>query len=83
LHAAIHTVVESQLALGEPVVIDALARLRSEGLTRHEAVHATGMALADQIYDLLKDQPGGRLDANKPYFDRLKQLTAEQWRKSG
>jgi hypothetical protein len=83
LHAAIHTVVESQLALGEPVVIDALARLRSEGLTRHEAVHATGMALADQIYDLLKDQPGGRLDANKPYFDRLKQLTAEPWRKSG
>jgi hypothetical protein len=52
-------------------------------LTRHEAVHATGMALADQIYDLLKDQPGGKLDANKPYLDRLKQLTAEQWRKSG
>ena len=40
LHATIHTVVENQLALGEQVVIEALARLRSEGLTRHEAVVA-------------------------------------------
>ena len=83
LHATIHTVVENQVALGEQVVIEALARLRSEGLTRHEAVHAIGMVLAEQIYDVLKDQTGGKSDANKPYLDRVRQLTAEQWRQSG
>jgi len=47
LHATIHVVVENQIALGEAAVIDALARLRTEGLTRHEAVHAVGMVLAE------------------------------------
>jgi hypothetical protein len=83
LHATIHTVVENQLAFGEQVVIEALARLRSEGLTRHEAVHAIGMVLAEQIYDVLKDQTGAKSDPNKPYLDRVRQLTAEQWRQSG
>jgi hypothetical protein len=32
LHATIHTVVENQIALGEGVVVETLARLRSEGL---------------------------------------------------
>jgi len=83
LHATIHTVVENQLALGEQVVIEALARLRSEGLTRHEAVHAIGMVLAEQIYDVLKDETAGKSYPNKPYLDRVRQLTAEQWRQPG
>ena len=83
LHATVHTVVENQLALGEQVVIEALARLRLEGLTRHEAVHAIGMVLAEQIYDALKDPGEGTPDLNKPYRDRVRQLTAEQWRQSG
>jgi hypothetical protein len=83
LHATVHTVVENQLALGEQVVIDALARVRSEGLTRHEAVHAIGMVLAEQIYDVLKNQSEVLSDLNKPYLDRVRQLTAEQWRQSG
>lgn len=83
LHATIHTVVENQLALGEQVVIEALARLRSEGLTRHEAVHAIGMVLAEQIYDVVKDKTGETSDPTTPYLDRVKQLTAARWRQSG
>jgi hypothetical protein len=83
LHATVHTVVENQLALGEQVVIEALARLRLEGLTRHEAVHAIGMMLAEQIYDGLKEQGEGTSDLNKAYLDRVRQLTPEQWRQSG
>jgi hypothetical protein len=45
-HATIHVVVENQVALGEAVVIDALARLRADGLTRLDAVHAVGTVLA-------------------------------------
>ena len=37
LHAAIHVVVENQLAIGETTVVETLARLRGEGLSRHEA----------------------------------------------
>lgn len=82
LHATIHTVVENQLALGEEVVVEALARLRSEGLTRHEAVHAIGMVLAEQIYGALKDPSGAESNLNAPYLDRVKELTAKQWRQS-
>ena len=83
LHATIHVVVENQIALGETVVIDALARLRAEGLTRHDAVHAVGMVLAGQIYELLKSPPADTSDANSPYFERLRHLTAAEWLRSG
>jgi hypothetical protein len=64
------------------VVIDALARLRAEGLTRHDAVHAIGTVLAGQIYELLKSSPHDTSDPNPPYFDRLRRLTAAEWRRS-
>jgi hypothetical protein len=83
VHATIHVVVENQIALGEAVVIDALARLRNEGLTRHDAVHAVGMVLAGQIYELLKAPPDDTSDPNPPYFDRLRRLTAAEWLRSG
>lgn len=81
LHAAIHTIVENQLALGEQVVLEALARLRSQGLTRHEAVHAIGMVLSEEVYEALTN-PDAEADLNKPYMDRVKKLTADQWRRS-
>jgi len=83
LHATIHVVVENQIALGEVVVIDALARLRAEGLTRHDAVHAVGMVLAGHIYELRKSPPTQTSDPNPPYLDRLRRLTAAEWLRSG
>ena len=83
LHATIHVVVENQIALGEAVVIEALARLQAEGLTRHDAVHAVGMALAENIYELLKFPQGQTSDPNLEYFDRLRHLTAAEWLRSG
>jgi hypothetical protein len=83
LHATIHVVVENQIALGEAVVIDALVRLRAEGLTRHDAVHAIGMVLAENIYEILKSPPAQASDPNPPYFDRLRRLTAAEWLRSG
>lgn len=83
VHATIHVVVENQLALGEAVVIDALARLRTEGLTRHDALHAVGMVLAEHIYGILKAAPTDTSDPNPPYFDRLRRLTAAEWLRSG
>jgi hypothetical protein len=83
LHAALHTVVENQLALGEQVVIDALARLRSEGLTRHDAVHAIAMVVSEHMFDLIKAQTSGGPEPTQSYLDRVRQLTADRWRESG
>lgn len=50
LHATLHTIVENPNAMGdETVVKDTLKRLQREGLDRHEAVHAVGSALVDQM----------------------------------
>ena len=83
LHATIHTVVENQIALGESTVVETLARLRSEGLTRHEAVHAIGTVLAEQIFHALKGESGAGSDLNESYLDRVRHLTADAWRNSG
>ncbi len=84
LHATIHVIVENQLALGEQVVVDTLARLQVEGLDRHDAVHAIGSVLAEHFYELLKESPTVKhADPNAAYFDRLKQLTAAGSRNAG
>jgi len=83
LHATIHTVVENQVAIGEGAVVETLARLRSEGLTRHEAVHAIGTVLAEQIFRALKGDSGAQSDLSGSYLDRVRRLTAAEWRRSG
>jgi hypothetical protein len=78
-HAAIHGVVENQLALGDETPVRAtLERLMQEGLDRHEAIHAIGTALTDLIYDISKDKL--RSDVTEHYYAHLPKVTAESWR---
>jgi hypothetical protein len=80
LHAVIHTVVETQVAMGDALpVARTLQRLITEGLDRHEAVHAIGAMLASHM-DALQagDLPAG-IDANEIYYDQLRSLTKESW----
>lgn len=80
LHAAIHTAVENQLAEGLPVVKEILQRLMSEGLGRHDAVHAIGSVLAGHMHRAL--QPDAQTQqTNERYYQELRELTAEGWRK--
>jgi hypothetical protein len=80
LHAAIHAVVENQVALGDDIPVRrALERLQTEGLDRHEAIHAVGSVLAKHMYDLLKAGVAAA-EPNKLYWDELEHLTAESWR---
>lgn len=49
-HAAVHVIVENQLALREPVeAVEAVLRLQTMGLCRHDAVHAIATVLAEHI----------------------------------
>lgn len=80
LHAAIHTVVENQLALDDqPIVRNSLNRLLSEGLSRHEALHAIGSVVAAHVYDILKSSSVPD-HSHAAYFSELETLTAEKWR---
>ena len=84
LHATFHTIVENQVAANEPVVVETLKRLRHEGLSRHDAVHAIASVLAAQVYDVLKhEQPETGHDPNEAYAAELRQRTAASWRESG
>jgi hypothetical protein len=81
LHAAIHVVVENQVAIGETTVVDTLARLRGEGLGRHEAVHAIGSVLAERLAAALR----GELTSDTlplAYLKSLQALSAEDWKQT-
>lgn len=78
LHATMHAVVENQLAEGIPVIQEALSRLMSEGLDRHDAVHAIASVLAEHTWRLLRNEPVSS-DPHERYFQALRVLTAKQW----
>jgi len=79
LHAAIHVAVENQLASMEQLPArEKLAELLQEGLDRHDAIHAIGSVLAEQMYNILKGrQPAS--DPNRQYLQALSELTAASW----
>jgi hypothetical protein len=80
LHAVIHVVVENQIALGEEIVIETLARLQREGLGRHDALHAIGSVLAENLYELMQEDRDAADEPYRMYLQRLEKLTASSWR---
>ena len=80
LHAVIHVVVENQLALGEEAVVNTLSRLQGEGLSRHDAIHALGSVLAENLYELMQEEDASTGAPYQRYLERLQRLTAKNWR---
>lgn len=77
LHALVHVVVENQAALGDETPVAAtVERLCREGLDRHEALHAVGSVLSEQLW---KVSNGVEDDFSKAYFDDVQALTAQKW----
>ena len=85
VHAVIHAVVETQIALGDELPVRrTLERLMSEGLDRHDAVHAIGWILTLQMSDLVsRPDIVSTADPNESYYAALDRLTAEDWLQSG
>ncbi len=78
-HAAIHATVETQIALDTPSVRAALGRLRVQGLSRHDAVHAIGSVLAVHLHELLTSGQPATEEANERYYEKLSKFNAEDW----
>lgn len=80
LHAITHVVVENQVALGEATSVpEALNRLISEGLDRHDAVHAIGNVLIRTVFDAVHERDD-RSGITEKYSEELATLTAVKWR---
>jgi hypothetical protein len=80
-HAAVHVVVENQVALGDQTLVPVtLERLIREGLDRHDAVHAIGSVLMDFVQELLNDDTASWL--NEKYDAELRKLKARKWLES-
>jgi len=78
LHAATHVIVENQILLGDETPVAAtLQRLLSEGLSRHDAIHAIGSVLAPVLIDTIRGEI--RSEVNLVYYRELQKLTAESW----
>src|SRR5262249_3192693 len=84
-HAAFHAVIESQIALGDEIPVRrTLERLMSEGLDRHDAIHAIGSVLATHVHDLVaRPEQVPKEKSNDAYYAALEDLTAEDWLHSG
>ena len=79
MHAAIHAVVESQVAMGDEIPVRAnLERLMRQGLDRHEAIHAIGGVVLAHMNDLASGANLGH-DPNKRLFKKIRKLNAAEW----
>lgn len=78
IHAVLHVIVENQLAMDVRPVPETIARLMRQGLKRHEAIHAVGAVLSEDIFNMISG--GQELDMKK-YRRRLEKLTAKRWLK--
>jgi hypothetical protein len=79
VHAALHVMVENQLAEGYEAAVAALARLIAGGLQRHEAIHAIASVAIVQMNALMQ---GGAHVFDRAAYDReLAAFTIERWRK--
>jgi hypothetical protein len=85
VHAVIHVVVENQIALSDEIPVKrTMQRLMSEGLDRHDSIHAVGSVLIGHTKDLLaqpKAEAGA--DPNRSYYAALDRLAAKDWSSSG
>ncbi len=80
LHAVIHVIVENQLAANDEPVVRALARLRKDGLSRHDAIHAIGSVTTEYIFEALHAKEKSTAPTPARYYAAIEGLAAAKWR---
>lgn len=79
VHSSIHVIVENQLAMGVDLIPETIAKLTRQGLNRHEAIHAIGAIISEDIFDVMKGN--AEEFSPKKYRRKLEKLTAKRWLK--
>jgi hypothetical protein len=79
-HAALHAVVENQLALGVGCVVRAIPRLVSQGLSRHDAVHAVASVVTEMLYERARSDATDTPEVvTARYEAAVERLSARGW----
>lgn len=79
IHSSIHVIVENQLAMDIELLPETLAKLMRQGLDCHDAIHAIGATISDDIFSIIG---GGKTEFSpKEYRGKLAIITAKRWRK--
>ena len=78
VHAALHSVVENQLAEELLTVRETVDRLQAEGLSRHDSIHAVGSVLVGRLQAVLREGTQAQFEV-EAYFQDLRSLTAKAW----
>jgi hypothetical protein len=81
-HSLAHMIVENQLALNTQEFQEALRRLRIEGLSRHDAMHAIASVLLERLHHLMKQGSSARPTFDEEYAKSRRYQTAERWLQS-
>jgi hypothetical protein len=76
-HAALHVMVENQVALGEATPVgDAVRRLMGEGMSRHDAIHAVGAVLDKHVFHA---HTSGVPVSREAYYADIRATSKESW----
>jgi hypothetical protein len=76
-HAALHVMVENQVALGDATPVGAAVdRLMGEGMSRHDAIHAVGAVLDKHVY---RAHSTGVPVSREAYYADIRAVTREGW----
>ena len=80
-HAVFHVVIENQIAEGLDSVVRAMARLETQGLSRHDCLHAIAWVFAHHFYDALHaGEKDGQTMTHERYDAAVERLDAATWR---
>ncbi len=79
IHAALHAVVENQIAIGYGPTCRAMERLQIQGLTRHDALHAVSSVLAYFIYERATGADEPQAEFSRNLDDEIEELSAAKW----
>lgn len=81
-HAAIHVIVENQVAMGLGATVRAMARLQSQGLSRHDSLHAIGSVLATHMFETVREAQDLDPETFQARIDAaIERLDAQTWLK--
>jgi hypothetical protein len=80
IHAALHAVVENQIAEELQTVRETVARLKEAGLSRHDAIHAVGSVLVGRLQVLMREGGPAQFEV-EAYSQDLRSLAAGGWLK--
>jgi hypothetical protein len=81
-HAAIHVIIENQIAMGFGPTVRAMTRLQTQGLSRHDSLHAIGSVVSSHIYEATRQHVETDSHTVQAAMNAaIERLDVESWRR--